>query len=180
MRQTGFFRRAQTMKKVNRRDFLQGSMATVATASGLAVLNEPNKVQAASRHVEHTFPTLNITPIASILVGAEISFDYPDEDSPALLLRLSEPVEGGIGPSEDIVAFSTLCTHKGCLFDFVSKRNVLICPCHWSSFDPSKGGRLIIGQASQSLPQIRLDQKDGMIRAIGVDGLIYGRQTNVL
>ena len=73
-----------------------------------------------------------------------------------------------------------LCTHKGCPLNYVADRKSLVCPCHWSSFDPSKGGRLVIGQASQSLPQMQLDIQDGMVRAVGLDGLIYGRHTNIL
>jgi len=89
-------------------------------------------------------------------------------------------VTGGIGPNKDIVAYSMLCTHKGCPLNYLADRQMLVCPCHWSSFDPAKGGRLVIGQASQSLPSVQLDVADGMVRATGVDGLIYGRHTNIL
>ena len=57
---------------------------------------------------------------------------------------------------------------------------MLVCPCHWSSFDPAKEGQLVIGQASQSLPRVKLEISNGMVRAIGMDGLIYGRHTNIL
>ena len=45
----------------------------------------------------------------------------------------------------------------------------------------SNGFRIIIGQASQPLPRIELKVTDaGMVQAFGVDGLIYGRHTNIL
>jgi arsenite oxidase small subunit len=60
------------------------------------------------------------------------------------------------------------------------ERKLLICPCHWSSFDPAKAGQIVIGQASQSLPQIVLQVRSGMVQAVGLNGLIYGRHTNIL
>jgi arsenite oxidase small subunit len=56
---------------------------------------------------------------------------------------------------------------------------MLLCACHWSSFDPAKAGRMVIGQASEPLPQITLQVQNGVVRAIGVAGLIYGRHTNI-
>ena len=56
---------------------------------------------------------------------------------------------------------------------------MLICPCHWSSFDPAKAGRMVIGQASEPLPQITLRVMGDKVQAVGVSGLIYGRHTNI-
>ena len=98
----------------------------------------------------------------------------------ALLSGNVDFAAGGIGPNESVVAFSLLCTHKGCPLNFKSERNMLICPCHCSSFDPAKAGRLVIGQASDPLPQITLRITDGIVQAVGVSGLIYGRHTNII
>jgi arsenite oxidase small subunit len=168
------------MADVNRRRFLQGGVAGLAVASGLAPAARPKKAEAAATDAQPNYPSLDIAPLESIPPGAEIAFDYPDENSPAVLLRLGAPADGGVGPDGDIVAFSMLCTHKGCPLNYLAERKMLVCPCHWSSFDPAKAGRLIIGQASQSLPQMRLEVRDGMVRAVGIDGLIYGRHTNIL
>jgi len=125
-------------------------------------------------------PVTEVARLADLEPGAEVHFSYPDAASPAVLLRFDGAVEHGIGPDQSIVAFSTLCTHKGCPVAWNAEHAMLICPCHWSSFDPAKGGRMVIGQASQGLPRIVLSLEDGAIRAIGVEGLIYGRQTNTL
>ena len=97
-----------------------------------------------------------------------------------MLLRLTAPAVGGVGPNQEIVAYSTLCTHKGCPVAFKPERKMLICPCHWSTFDPAKAGTLVIGQASQHLPQIELRVDNGLVQAVGVAGLIYGRHTNIV
>jgi arsenite oxidase small subunit len=168
------------MAEVNRRNFLKGSVAGLAVASGLAPVGVADEAKAATPTKPTVYPVVDIAPLASIPPGTEIPFDYPDENSPAMLLRLGEAVENGVGPDKDIVAFSMLCTHKGCPLNYLADRKMLVCPCHWSSFDPSKAGRLVIGQASQALPQMQLDINDGMVRAVDVDGLIYGRHTNIL
>ena len=124
-------------------------------------------------------PVVDVTALAKVEVGQPISFFYPDETSPAVLVRLAAAAEGGIGPNNSIVAFSALCTHKGCPVSFKPGRSLLLCGCHWSSFDPAKGGRMIIGQASEPLPQISLRIAGDVVQAFGVNGLIYGRHTNI-
>ena len=165
---------------LKRRNFLKGGVAGLVAASGLAVDSKQADAGTGTTEKSDLYPKLEIVAIDSIGPKAEIHFEYPDENSPAVLLRLDQPAEGGIGSNKDIVAFSLLCTHKGCPLNYIKDRNALVCPCHWSSFDPGKSGRLVIGQASQSLPQMELDIKDGIVRAVGVDGLIYGRHTNIL
>lgn len=163
------------MSDVNRRDFIKTGVAGLAAATAAGV-----SAPLARAAETGDYPSLDIAPLDSIQPGAEIAFDYPDPNAPSVLLRLNEPAPGGVGPNRDIVAYSMLCTHKGCPLNFLAERQMLVCPCHWSSFDPAKGGRLVIGQASESLPMIRLEVADGMVRAVGMDGLIYGRHTNIL
>lgn len=127
-----------------------------------------------------TLPITKIAELDALKVDVPLAFSYPDETSPAVLLRLRGAAVGGVGPGNTIVAFSQLCTHKGCPVTYRPERKLIICPCHWSTFDPSKGGQMVIGQASQSLPQIQLRVTDNTIFAVGVDGLIFGRHTNVL
>ena len=161
-----------------RRDFLRlgGAAGLVAGTS----ITEGSVTPAAAQSAKPAFPVTDIAKLADVEVGAEISFNYPDDDSPAVLLRLAESAEGGVGPEESIVAFSLLCTHKGCVVGYKPDAKMLLCPCHWSSFDPAKAGRIIIGQASAPLPQIKLQITEDTLQAVGVDGLIYGRHTNIL
>ena len=162
---------------LNRRDFLRiGGSGLVGLAAWPAI------AASAAREAEapQGYPVMDIGPLSGLAPGAAIRFHYPDADSPAVMLRLAEPAIDGIGPGRAVVAFSTLCTHKGCPVDFHAERKLLICPCHWSSFDASKAGSVVIGQASQPLPRIRLTIDGDRIRAVGVEGLIYGRHTNII
>jgi len=163
-------------QKPNRRQIL-----TMGAVSGIAVsLGSTTNSSAQAQAQAATMPKIEIARLEDLTLGTEINFYFPDEDSPAVLLVLAEQVQDGIGPEQNIVAFSSLCTHKGCHVDYYEEHKMLICPCHWSSFDPAKKGRIIIGQASSGLPQITLAIENGSVHATGITGLIYGRQTNVI
>jgi ubiquinol-cytochrome c reductase iron-sulfur subunit len=75
-----------------------------------------------------------------------------------------------------IVAYSKICTHAGCaislyrtpLFQPDEPRPALVCPCHYSTFDPADGGRVIFGPAGRELPMLPLTvDGDGYLRAKG-------------
>lgn len=167
------------LRGLTRRGFLKIGGAGVL---GMAATEffPPTPAAAAQSAQNQTYPVADIAPLSSIEPGAQLAFDYPDENSPALLIRLPEPGLEGIGPDNSIVAYSILCTHKGCPVDYNPDRKLMICPCHWSTFDPAKAGNLVIGQASQALPQVTLQIKGDMIQAVGMTGLIYGRHTNIV
>jgi arsenite oxidase small subunit len=159
-----------------RRDFLKlGSAGVAGFVATPSPAPSPSAAAGPSR-----YPVVTIAALKDVGIGAVIAFAYPDGQSPAMLLRLAAPAVGGVGPNREIVAYSTLCTHKGCPVAYKPERKMLICPCHWSTFDPAKAGALVIGQASQQLPQIELRVDNGMVQAVGVAGLIYGRHTNVV
>lgn len=120
-----------------------------------------------------------IANIKDVKLHEPIFFNYPDPDSPAILVKIGRPAIGGVGPDKDIVAFSALCTHQGCPLSYSNGR--FICKCHYSMFDPAKNGQTYQGHASEWLPQIRLrvDSK-GDIYAEAVEGLIWGRVINLI
>ena len=166
------------LSNLNRRDFLKISgTGVVSFVAGQVLSLHP--VQSAGLQ-KGVYPLVDIGPLSGLQVGGAVGFHYPDEDSPAIMLHLTETAKDGVGPTGSVVAYSTLCTHKGCPVQFHPERKMLICPCHWSTFDVAKAGSVVIGQASQSLPQIKLRIEGDRIQAYGVDGLIYGRHTNIL
>jgi ubiquinol-cytochrome c reductase iron-sulfur subunit len=82
----------------------------------------------------------------------------------------SYPADGGV------VAYSKICTHAGCaismyrapLFSPVEPRPALVCPCHYSTFDPANGGRVLFGPAGRDLPMLPIHvDKTGFLRASG-------------
>jgi ubiquinol-cytochrome c reductase iron-sulfur subunit len=65
---------------------------------------------------------------------------------------------------DGILAYSKICPHAGCAISLYryptyqpsSAGPAFTCPCHYSTFSPGEGGRLIFGPAGRSLPQLPL------------------------
>jgi arsenite oxidase small subunit len=172
-------RKCENMIDAGRRRFLRG--AAVATAGGAAAAATLRSAEAKPTLALVTYPSKKLANIKDLKVGEPLEITYPDADSPGVLIKLGDAVDGGVGPDGDIVAFSTLCPHKGFPLHYVAADKSLNCPGHYSRFDCEKGGLEIWGQATENLPQFVLQvDANGDIHATAVDDLIYGRLTNVL
>jgi ubiquinol-cytochrome c reductase iron-sulfur subunit len=75
-----------------------------------------------------------------------------------------------------ILAYSRICTHAGCaitlyrapLFQPDEPRPALVCPCHYSTFDPATGGTVTFGPAGRDLPLLPVYvDSSGYLRAKG-------------
>jgi arsenite oxidase small subunit len=165
---------------VSRRMFFRTSSAV---AAGVAVA-APGGAEAATVEAGRAtlpYPRKTIGRASALQVNQPVTFSYPDASSPCALIKMGRKVQGGVGPDGDIVAFSTLCTHMGCPVNYDAQARSFKCGCHYSQFDPEMAGQMICGQATENLPQVTLAvSADGAITATGVQGLIYGRQANVL
>jgi arsenite oxidase small subunit len=166
---------------VSRRDFL---ILTGGAAAGAAAV-PTNALAAPSAD-----PGGAVLPYKAKVVGKAgtldadhaVAFTFPDASSPCAMLKMGTPVPGGVGPNQDIVAYSTMCTHMGCPVNYDSAQRVFKCPCHFSVFDAEKSGEMVCGQATENLPRIVLkyNDKDDSVTAVAVVGLLYGRQSNIL
>lgn len=174
------------MSKLTRRGFLKltGSGAAAGT---LSLTNTAFAQQEPAQGVPTSsttlpYPRQTIAKLNELEVNHPVSFFYPDSSSPCLLIKKGKSVPGGVGPDQDIVGYSTLCTHMGCPVFYDQEAETFKCPCHYSIFDPDQRGQMVTGQATENLPQIVLvhDDDEGVIEAIAVEGLIYGRQANII
>jgi ubiquinol-cytochrome c reductase iron-sulfur subunit len=87
--------------------------------------------------------------------------------SPVVVVRLA---------TREIVAYSKICTHAGCAIALYRKptfaptqpKPALVCPCHYSTFDPANHGKVLFGPAGRPLPQLPLlVDGEGNLRAAG-------------
>ena len=172
--------RCDRLVDVGRRQFLRGS-ALAGAGAAATVLTGGGQAQARSALARVDYPSNRLGNVGDLTVNEPVDIAYPDPDSPGILLKLGQKVEGGAGPDGDVVAYSVLCPHKGWLLSYNAADRTLNCPGHYSRFDPEAGGLQVWGHATQNLPQfaLRVDEK-GDIYAEGVDELIYGRLSNVL
>ncbi|HSP58063.1 MAG TPA: arsenate reductase (azurin) small subunit [Halomonas sp.] len=173
------------MSRLSRRSFLKltGSSAAVGTLSLSPIARaqqDPNPATTGSTTLP--YPREVVARLDELEVNQPLYFNYPDDRSPCVALRKGREVKGGVGPQKDVVAYSTQCTHMGCPVSYDQEAETFKCPCHYSIFDPDNAGQMVIGQATENLPRIILeyDEAEDALLAVSVDGLIYGRQANII
>ena len=166
---------------VSRREFLKFTGGVAAGAAALPTNAEAAPATDAGSTVL-PYKAKSVGKAGSLAVNQAVNFTFPDASSPCALVKMGTAVPGGVGPNQDIVAYSTMCTHMGCPVAYDPAQKVFKCPCHFSMFDAEKGGQMICGQATEDLPRIvlRYNAKDDSVTAVAIDGLLYGRQSNIL
>jgi arsenite oxidase small subunit len=131
-----------------------------------------------------TYPRKFIARLSDLKQDEPVDFTYPDEGaySDNMIVKMGVRAGGGLGPAEDVVAFNYACTHQGNSLSGSYKpdtKSLGACALHLSTYDLTRHGILISGQAYQSLPQILLELEGDDIYATGVFGLIFGRMDNL-
>lgn len=129
------------------------------------------------------FPVILVANASDLKVGVPINFDYPLKEQPNILVKLGVKATNGVGPDSDIVAFSEICQHLGCIYGFLNAGSspscnssykaggpVGYCCCHGSIYDLADGAKVIGGPAPRPEPQVVLffDSKTGNIFATGM------------
>jgi cytochrome b6-f complex iron-sulfur subunit len=66
---------------------------------------------------------------------------------------------------DEVVAYSSVCTHNGCTVDRDAEQRQIACPCHGSRFDPADG-TVLNGPARQPLAPVAVtvDEGAGVLR----------------
>jgi ubiquinol-cytochrome c reductase iron-sulfur subunit len=95
--------------------------------------------------------------------------DKRELGSPIVVVRLRVdeldlPDDRKMWAPEGVMAYSKICPHAACaislfrypLYDPTSPGPALVCPCHYSTFDVTRGGDRIFGPAGRALPQLPL------------------------
>ena len=171
------------MAGLSRREFLfLGAAAGAGVGAGVVIPltrlanGDSSPAEGVPAAVAQFFPRTRIGAVSELAVGSPVLFDYPNAGQSSMLVRMGVPAETGLGPDQDIVAFSRVCTHMGCVISEYQADHTTLgpCPCHYTTFDFSTGGQVILGQATQNLPQVLLEVEDDDIFAVGVARLVYG------
>lgn len=167
---------------ISRRQFLLTS--SVATATVMVAINVGTPYAQEVPAMVATYPRKFVAKLSDLEQDVPLEFEYPDEGAYAesMIVKLGNRAGGGIGPQEDVVAFNYTCTHQGGSLVGSYKadtKSLGACPLHLSTYDLTRHGILISGQAYQSLPQVLLELEGDDIYAVGIFGLIFGRFDNL-
>ncbi len=167
---------------LSRRQFLLTSGAAATTV--MVVVNAGTPEAKTVPGVVATYPRQFITNLSALKADTPFDFSYPDKGkfSESMIVKLDVPAGGGIGAKRDIVAFNYACTHQGGPLAGTYQgdtKSLGACPLHLSTYDLTRHGIIISGQAYQSLPQVLLELEGDKIYAVGMFGLIFGRHDNL-
>jgi arsenite oxidase small subunit len=169
----------------SRRDFLKVAMtlsALLAFGGVGTVLKAISNPAPPGTNTNLTFPKVKVAD-TSISVNSPVYFYYPLDDEPNFLVRLGQKAVGGVGPNQDIVAFSQICQHLGCNVAYQSQGYsggpAGKCPCHGSVFDLLQSAKVVSGPSPLPLPQVQLEvDSSGNIFAKGMGPpTIFGHNT---
>lgn len=176
----------------SRRNFLK----LIITLSGVAALGTVASLFRVLEYVPPAsagpvaWPLVKLVNISSLDPVKPLRFNYPLVDTPSVLLKTGSKALNGVGPQSDVVAFSDVCQHLGCIFaalpsggsppcdpTFKASAPQGYCCCHGGQYDFLNGGQVIGGPPLRPVPQVilRYDDTTGDIYAIGMTGpTIFG------
>lgn len=178
----------------SRRDFLKvaATASAVIALGGIASVMKAVVIPAVPSGVQSSFPRVKVSSLGSLASGSPVLFNYPLDNEPNVLVKLGAKAAGGVGPDGDIVAFSQVCQHLGCIWGFVPPGGsppvnpsyvaggpVGYCPCHGSIFDLTQSAKVVGGPSPRPQPQVQLEvDSSGNIFAIGMGPpAIFGHGT---
>jgi arsenite oxidase small subunit len=163
----------------SRRNFLKGMIALGALLVVGGVAKPLLDYAVVSAGEVTTFPRVKVANISQLKTNQPIIFNYPLTNEPNYLVMLPEPAEYGIGPQKNIVAFSAICEHYGCIYHFVPSLAPYggpdapggYCPCHGSLYDYLEDAKVVGGPAPCPVPRVDLefDNSTGDIYAVGME-----------
>lgn len=195
----------------SRRNFLKAALAfaVVLVVAGVAAVTKSLSSPPPSSPTQSTttssqgsadtstasspFPRVKVANVNDLEANKSVTFNYPLEETPNILVKLGQKAEGGAGPDGDIVAFSEICQHLGCIYGYVepgaspscdatykASGPVGYCCCHGSVFGLVNGAKVLAGPSPRPVPQVILefDSPTGDIYAVGMKPpTIFGHNT---
>lgn len=140
---------------VARRDFTKFMVLT----SGAFVVGQGwIAVQSSLRSRRSPPPRVRVASLSELEPGSAVTFDYPNEHEPCLLIRTYDGT---------LLAYSQKCTHLSCAVVPRFDRGMLHCPCHEGYFDLATGVN-IAGPPPRPLPIVELEIDGDDVYAVGV------------
>jgi|LakMenE01Jun11ns_1017448.scaffolds.fasta_scaffold9794952_2 thiosulfate dehydrogenase [quinone] large subunit len=121
--------------EIGRRQVLTAGIAGVAVAGLAACSNStgastPTEEASASATPSATAASNVIATASDVPVGSVFKFTDPKSGMPAYLLQ---PAAG------TFIAYSSKCTHQGCVVDAFPDANAFKCACHGAKYDLATG-----------------------------------------
>jgi Rieske Fe-S protein len=151
---------------IGRKHFLKLAFASLASAA-LGLLGRRARAQSAP---------VRVPAPQRPWTRAEFTYPGPDGDLLGMAIRLPESAGSGL------FAVCLVCPHEGCIFGYESdyedvsntigvpvNHPVFLCQCHYSTFDPLKGGEVIFGPSPRPPWRFTVREESGDMVVTGVE-----------
>ncbi len=139
----------------SRRDFLKKALYGVLTLLGLGFLIPAMRVLSPVRGPEKETVFFPLIPEEEIprtgVKKAELAYTVSGRVMKARIFLVSS--------STELIAFSAICSHLGCLVNYRRDRREFVCPCHGGKYDLS--GKNISGPPPAPLTRFPVRIQDG-------------------
>jgi len=121
--------------QIGRRQVLGAGVAGIAVAGLAACSNSTGSTGPTEEEVASSAPSTGpatkvVATAADVPVGSVFKFTDPNSGMPAYLLQ---PAAG------TFIAYSSKCTHQGCVVAAVPEASAFKCACHGAKFDLATG-----------------------------------------
>jgi thiosulfate dehydrogenase [quinone] large subunit len=121
--------------EIGRRQVLTAGIAGVAVAGLAACSNSGGSAAPTEEELASATPTSGdngkvVANTSDVPVGTVFKFTDPNSGMPAYLLQ---PAAG------TFIAYSSKCTHQGCVVDAFPDANAFKCACHGAKYDLATG-----------------------------------------
>lgn len=147
-----------TPTNLSRRNVLLGSTATALGLAGLSACGGDDGTSGSTEPGPESPAESSpggqdggLVALAEVPVGGAVSASGKD----GAPLIVAQPSQG------TVVAFSAICTHKGCTV--APEGDILKCPCHGSTFDIATGDNTG-GPAPSPLEEVSVTVSEGVVR----------------
>lgn len=152
----------QARERISRSGFVYtaGAVTALLTATGLAATlgSSTSTMAAMVKRATRAGRGVLLGRVRHLPRNHALAYTDPHSGDPALLIRLRSGV---------LVSYDAVCTHAGCTVTYDTRRQLIVCPCHASVFDPMHGGKVLSGPAPSPLPRLPISvDKAGNVYAL--------------
>jgi serine/threonine protein kinase/Rieske Fe-S protein len=124
-----------------------------ATQTGTAGQMQIKSTKGKATGTQATTPKPNSTPGHSgavigstkLALNSASDFTNPADGKMSMLIHL---------PGGKFVAYEKICTHEGVIVHYDPQKQLIVCPLHFSMFDPANNAKVLDGPAPRPLPAV--------------------------
>ena len=116
-----------------------GAVSTIPSGSSSSTTTGASSTPAAASSGS------TIAQVSQVQNNSAVNFTLASNGDPGILVRLN---------NGQFVAYDATCTHAGCPVDYDPGSQMLVCPCHGATFDPSRSAAVVQGPAPTPLTNV--------------------------